>query len=233
MLESIFVDITEHDRSWMKSKSVLKPLEAYRALLKKEARSPAPAHRQRLEILSRGFKAIIDEMEQSLWAAIQFASHVQSDTENAMTPVELKDYHRFIYFQKNTYIRLFSALDKLGYFLNERYLLQVEKVKHRFSYYTVLRVMQQRKVDPELLSDLLWLRNEYAETMNELRKKRNTEIHLIDPHLLEELMNQARKRHPNEPYRLPNINEEIHSLRKGYDMVMKSIEKVFVHQTYA
>jgi hypothetical protein len=233
MLESILNEGQARDRSWMKSNLVLDDLNRYRSKLKKnllasaEHQTSSYTKSERLEVLSRGFKAIIDELEQSLWAARHFASRLSSPYEEDMSSSELKDFHRFIYFQKNTYIRIFSALDKLGYFLNEHLSLQVERKKHRFSYYTVLRFMHNQKAEQELFEKLTKIRDHYELTMRDLRKRRNTEIHLIDPYLLEEMIQQRKSRSSSDNYRLPDMNGEVELLTKGYEMVCESMEKVF------
>ena len=49
-----------------------------------------------------------------------------------MQTEERTNYHRYLYFYKNGFIRVFSILDKLGFYLNKRLQLNTEKVKPRF-----------------------------------------------------------------------------------------------------
>jgi hypothetical protein len=235
MLQSLFGGTENGDSSWKQSAELISHLNGYRRKLKKRivehdsSLSKSLPKLDRLEVLSRGFKAIVDELEQSLWAARHFADQVKSLYEEDMTPEELRDFHRFIYFQKNTYIRIFSALDKLGYFLNEYLSLQAERYKSRFSYYTILRLMQQKKVEPQLYQNLIRIRDQSDPSMRQLRNRRNTEIHLLDPYLLEEIIQQSKSRHHDGRFHLPNLDEEIELLSKGYEMVCRSMEKVFGH----
>lgn len=233
MLQSLFGDMEKEDESWIESKQLIAHLNEFRRKLKKKIAEQNPiqsrsaAKLDRLEVLSRGFKAIIDELEQSLWATRHFADKVKSLYEEDMSASELRDFHRFVYFQKNTYIRLFSALDKLGYFLNEYLSLQAERHKSRFSYYTILRLMYQQRVDPQLYQSLIRIRDHFDAPMRQLRTRRNTEIHLLDPYLLEEIIQQSKSRKDDGRYRLPQLDEEVELLSKGYEMVCRSMKEVF------
>lgn len=218
------------------SESTFAALKQYRSELKDKLRlvnelsEGKPWTRQRLsrlEIMSRGFRAILDELEQSLIITLYLAKRIQSKTEESMAAEELNDFHRFVYFQKNTYIRIFSAIDKLGYFLNEWLQLRVEREKPRFSYYTLLRVIERRKAHPLLLSELQKLRTRYDQPMRVLRQKRNAEIHLIDPWLMEELIDRQSKSF-DEHHPIPDMKEEINLLTVGFTMVTESIKAVFL-----
>ncbi|MGO4376612.1 Cthe_2314 family HEPN domain-containing protein, partial [Paenibacillus sp. MCAF20] len=94
-----------------------------------------------------------------------------------MSPEERMNYSRYVYYDKNGFIRVFSLLDKLGTLLNELLDMRTEKVKAHFSYFTVLRNMRERKAHPELTWKLNDVKEKYKEATNRLRKRRNTEIH--------------------------------------------------------
>ena len=57
---------------------------------------------------------------------------ITSDTVEGMTAEERIDYRRYVYFDKNAFIRLFSLLDKLGTLMNDYLRLETEKVKAAF-----------------------------------------------------------------------------------------------------
>jgi len=180
---------------------------------------------RKAEIWTLGLQASLDELEQSQYAANRFAAKVKSDTIEAMSAEETLDYHRYLYFDKNAFIRIFALLDKLGTLLNDFLSLETERVKARFSYFTVLRTMRQRNVHPELTNLLGAVKDKYAEPMARLRKRRNTEIHYMNS----EMQDDLKRNHQSygEQHPLENLQEQTDDLAKGIEMVLETLRIVF------
>ncbi len=185
-------------------------------------------HERRFVIWSENFLRALDELEQSEYAAILYGSRVNSDYVDQMQPGETHEYHRHLYYYRNALIRLFAILDKLGHFLNERFVLQTERVKSRFSYFTVLRNMHQNGLHTDLEQQLYELKIKYKEPVDRLRNKRNMEIHTINADLLDDLMKAEESRRGE---RLRPETEEIKAnlddLREGCEMAMKAVTTAF------
>src|SRR5690606_12053861 len=113
--------------------------------------------------------------------------------ENSMNEAERDDYYRYLYYYKNAFIRIFSLLDKLGYFMNDFFKLETSKVKARFSYFTVVRRMYEIRVHPHLQKQLYELKIKYDTPMDQLRKKRNYEIHSINMEMINDLEELSNK----------------------------------------
>lgn len=175
----------------------------------------------KLQLWTKGFETGLNELEQSVYCAVRFRERVAKPHTEAMTEEELTDYQRHVYFFKNAFIRMFSILDKLGYFLNELYGLQTEKVKSRFSYYTVLRRFPERKVEPELHRRLTEWKVKYQPAMARLRKKRNMEIHLMNVEMLDDL-ERSHMCAMDRTY-VENLSENMNDLRLGFEMVCHSL----------
>src|SRR5690606_24701273 len=92
----------------------------------------------RLDLWASGTLVALDELEQSVYCSMRFAESIRSKYEDEMPEAERNDYYQHIYYYKNAFIRVFSILDKTGFFLNTMYELETGKVKQKFSYFTVL-----------------------------------------------------------------------------------------------
>lgn len=169
-------------------------IEAYIRVLQKVPESQRTKQTRRIRIWSESFQRSLDELEQSEYAARQYGNKVKKRYIDELSVEERNDYHRHIYFYKNALIRVFSILDKLGYFLNEALGLKTERMKVRFSYFTVLRNMHQSKQHMRLEEQLFVLKNKYKEPLSKLRNERNMEIHTINADLLDDLLQAAEDR---------------------------------------
>ncbi|WP_159886362.1 Cthe_2314 family HEPN domain-containing protein [Paenibacillus puerhi] len=183
---------------------------------------------RRFAIWSQSFLRSIDELEQSQYAAVRYGELMDTMLVHRMPPDEREQYNRHLYYYKNALIRLFSILDKLGQFMNERFELQTEKIKSRFSYFTVLRNMHQNGLHTGLEQMLYDLKMKYKEPVARLRNQRNMEIHTIDADLLDDLI-RARESKPGERIR-PEAEEmegNLADLKAGCDMAFRIIAIVF------
>lgn len=183
--------------------------------------------RYRLSYWAKGFIDSINELEQSVYCAGKFSEWIRKDTEEEMDQEELEHYHLYLYFYKNAFIRLFSNLDKLGHFLNELLDLKTEKMKEKFSYYTVLRQMYFKEVHTDLQQELYALKIKHKEAMNRLRKKRNLEIHFMNVEFLDDL-HHISKQSDTAQNEIESPSQNLHDLREGFEMVLKSIGIVFL-----
>jgi hypothetical protein len=146
---------------------------------------------RRWEIWVHSFITAMDELEQGVYASLQYSELVQKRDIEDMKNAEQLDYRRYLYYYKNSFIRVFAILDKLGFFLNERLHLNTEKVKPRFSYFTVLRQMHDRHIQINLEQQLYKLKVKYSEPLNKLRDYRNVEIHSINYEAADDMLQSA------------------------------------------
>lgn len=198
-------------------------LEKVRSGMKKEG---DPHHvLRKYEVWTVGLRTSLDELEQSLYASNRFAQRVNKDYEEDMSEEELDDYYRHVYFYKDGFIRVFSVLDKLGTLLNEVLQLETERVKHRYSFFTVLRQMRSKGVAPELTNRLNDLKDVHKDTLQRLRKKRNTEIHHMNTELQDDLWQLHRSLH--EKVKLENIQSNSKDLHEAYIAVCHILTAVF------
>lgn len=179
----------------------------------------------RLDLTAQAFTRALDELEQSVYCSREFARGLIDQTEESMDRQERLSYHRHLYFYKNAFIRIFSILDKLGYFMNELFGVKTEKVKPKFSYFTVLRQMSRVNLEPELGGKLNEYKGEYKDALNRLRKKRNVEIHFINVEMLDDLTLQQKEY--LEHQHIENLEANVRDLEKGYEMVCRSIRTIF------
>ncbi|MBW7453695.1 Cthe_2314 family HEPN domain-containing protein [Paenibacillus sepulcri] len=182
---------------------------------------------RKYEIWTLGLIVSLDELEQSQYAARKFANKVKSTSMESMSPDELLDYHRHVYFDKNAFIRLFALLDKLGTLMNEFLNLQTERIKVHFSYFTVLRGMRQRNLHPLLISRLDALKEQYKEPLGRLRKRRNTEIHYMNSEMQDDL--QQSYLAYGEHHRLENLQERCDDLTQGMELIYDTLLLAFDH----
>jgi len=183
----------------------------------------------RLELLANGFIDALVELEESIHAAARFAKSVHSAFVDEMGEEELIAYRLHLYFYKNGFIRLFSVLDKLGYFINELYGLRTEKVKPRFSYYTVLRQMKARHADPALEQKLFELKIAYADTMQRLRRLRNIEIHNLNMEMIDDMFRAKQNSLQDGRQKVEPLSENMRDLERGFEKVCRAVAVVFNH----
>jgi hypothetical protein len=179
----------------------------------------------KLRIWTLGLCSSLRELEQSHYAAGKFRSRIQSDSVEDMDREEKLDYDRYVYFDKNAFIRVFSLLDKLGTLLNELLQLQTEKVKPHFSYFTVLRHMRERQSHPDLTWRLNAVKEHYADPMRRLRKRRNTEIHYMNSEMHDDLIQSQRLY--GEEIRLENVAQQADDLTACLHMTVESLRLSF------
>ncbi|MFD1956206.1 Cthe_2314 family HEPN domain-containing protein [Paenibacillus thailandensis] len=176
---------------------------------------------RKYEIWTQGLIVSLDELEQSHYAALRFKERIRSASVSEMSEQELDDYHRYLYFDKNGFIRLFAILDKLGTLLNDMLELHTERIKPHFSYFTVLRNMRDRNVHPELTKLLDEVKIRTKDATNRLRKRRNTEIHYMNAEMVDDLA--FRRRLPEEEPKLENISAQAYDLSVGMELVVDSL----------
>ncbi len=177
------------------------------------------------EVWTIGLIASLDELEQSCYAASRFCAMVTSSSVEDMGPDERLNYRRYVYFDKNAFIRLFALLDKLGTLLNDMLSLETEQFKRQFSYFTVLHRMRDKKLHPGLAGPLTDLKNQYDEPIVRLRKRRNVEIHSMNSELQDDLM----QLHLNfgDEVKLEDINSQMEDLAQCLDMAAGTVHLVF------
>ncbi|WP_424766393.1 Cthe_2314 family HEPN domain-containing protein [Paenibacillus sp. sgz302251] len=180
---------------------------------------------RKYEIWTLGLHASLDELEQSHFAALRFQQKITSSSVKQMTDEEKINYNRYIYFDKNGFIRVFSLLDKLGTLLNELLAMRTERIKPHFSYFTVLRNMREKKAHPELTWKLNQVKEKYKEPTARLRKRRNTEIHYMNSEMQDDLI-QSNRMYGQE-IQLENITEQSADLSQGLYFVMESLLLTF------
>lgn len=202
-------------------------IDEYRKLLLRriDEQTPDCSKFTRYELWVRGLKNALDELEQSAYCAGKFASGVTHGQEERMTPEERDDYRRHVYFYKNGFIRLFSVLDKLGYFLNDLLRLRSERVKRKFSYFTVLRQMQHLHAEPLLSAPLGRIKEQYKEPLERLRQRRNMEIHLVNTEMLDDLLHIDACR-ADRTY-IEDLKANMTDLEQGLAMVCETLAAVF------
>lgn len=183
------------------------------------------ARLRKFEVWTRGLRASIIELEQSQYAANKYKNKVVCPSVEAMSAEEKLDYDRYVYFDKNAFIRVFSLLDKLGTLLNELLSMRTERVKPHFSYFTVLRVMRDRKSHPRLTLALNDIKETYKDPMSRLRKRRNTEIHYMNSEMHDDLIQSQRMY--GEEIRLENIALQAQDLGQCLGMVIESLRLTF------
>lgn len=180
-----------------------------------------------LAIFAGSFIDALDELEQSCYCCRRFGARVRRHFEHEMQEEERDDYHRYVYFYKNAFIRIFSILDKLGYFLNDALGLHTEKVKERFSYFTVLRHMQERKLHTYLVEQLLELKTAYKPSMDKLRDERNMEIHAMNAEIWDNMKHAIKTGSRRTP--IENIPQNVRDLERGFEMVCRGLIAAFVY----
>ncbi|WP_276354051.1 Cthe_2314 family HEPN domain-containing protein [Cohnella caldifontis] len=179
-------------------------------------------------VWAEGLRRSLDELEESLFAAEFFGNRVPRVSWEKLTDADRLNYGRHVYFDKNAYIRIFSLLDKMGTLMNDLLELKTEKVKPRFSYFTVLRRLRETGRHAELAAMLTALKEEHRDAMSRLRRRRNTEIHYMNAELKDDLQTSERMGSGNgEPWHLENLPGNMADAREGWAMVLGTVERVF------
>ncbi|MFD2117721.1 Cthe_2314 family HEPN domain-containing protein [Paenibacillus yanchengensis] len=188
--------------------------------------------RRMYEISAKGLRAALDELEQSHYVAQKLHSTISAKTLQEMSSEERISYDRYVYFDKNGFIRVFSLLDKLGTFLNEMLHLQTERVKPHFSYFTVLRHMRHKQVHMVLTNPLNESKEKYKESVKRLRKRRNTEIHYMNSEMQDDYIRSQRLYGDEyELHNLPleNLQQQVMDLQEGLTMATEALQLVFAY----
>lgn len=181
----------------------------------------------RLELWTRGFADALDELEESKFCAETFGRRIDAEFVEEMDAGERLEYRRYLYFYKNAFIRVFSILDKLGYFLDELYGLGTGRIKARFSYFTVLRQMHEKKIEASLEERLYKLKLQYQEPLRRLRSQRNMEIHLLNAEMVDDMLRVKRQAHADGRQRVENVLQNLSDLALSFEMVCRTIDVVF------
>jgi len=191
MLRHLFGEPARQDSGLMlKTNQVLEHYLHDLHVLESKGKSE-PNKLRRWEIWVHSFITALDELEQGVYSSLKYSELVNKTNAEEMNDSEQQEYHRYLYYYKNSFIRVFAILDKLGFFLNERMQLQTEKVKPRFSYFTVLRQMHDRHIQVDLEQQLYNLKLKYSDPLNKLRDFRNVEIHSINYEAADDLFHSA------------------------------------------
>ncbi|NQX45684.1 hypothetical protein HQN87_10110 [Paenibacillus tritici] len=180
---------------------------------------------RKLEIWTRGLISSLDELEQSWFAAAFYRKSVVAGYMDDMSSMEQGEYARYVYFYKNGFIRVFSLLDKLGTVLNSLYHLDTGKVKTHFSYFTVLRQFQLLRAHNPLADELERIKNSYREPVENLRKRRNAEIHYMNAEMTDDLWQRHQGLH--DKIRLEDLDSHLEDLKQSLEMVCKSLAAAF------
>ncbi|OMF28103.1 hypothetical protein BK133_18990 [Paenibacillus sp. FSL H8-0548] len=180
---------------------------------------------RKYEIWTLGLRSSLDELEQSHYASLKFQHKIKAASVKQMTDEERIQYNRYIYFDKNAFIRVFSLLDKLGTLLNELLDMRTERIKPHFSYFTVLRNMREKRAHPELTWKLNDVKEKYKEPMTRLRNRRNTEIHYMNSEMQDDLI-QSSRMYGGEA-KLENLSEQSADLTQGLYLAMESLLLTF------
>jgi hypothetical protein len=180
---------------------------------------------RKYEVWTLGLRSSLMELEQSHYAASRFKEKIVSKSVDEMSAEEKLNYERYVYFDKNGFIRVFSLLDKLGTLLNELLDMRTEKIKPHFSYFTVLRNMRERNVHPKLAWSLNDVKEHYKESSNRLRKRRNTEIHYMNSEMQDDLIQSQRMY--GEEIKLENLELQAEDLTRCLQMSIESLRLTF------
>lgn len=225
MLRILFGEPPREDQG--ETKQALDAIDRYLEKVRSHMSKDGDPHHdwRKIEVWTVGLRTSLDELEQSLYACRRYAERVDKVYEQDMSEAEQDDYYRHVFFYKDGFIRVFSVLDKLGTLLNEVLHLGTERVKNRYSFFTVLRQMRARGVTPELTNRLIDLKDSHKDTLQRLRKKRNTEIHHMNTELQDDLWQLHRSL--NEKLKLENINSNVHDLDEAYITVCHVMTAVF------
>lgn len=220
----------EPPREWGKPHSeTVQAIERYTRLMseKGEGGSREAAIFRKMAIWSEGLLRSLDELEQSIYAARRFAQRLTKPSLEEMSPEERLDYYRHVYFDKNAFIRLFALLDKLGVLLNDRLGLHTDRIKSRFSFFTVLRSMRGHAAHALLADALSEGKTKHQEALTRLRRRRNMEIHYMNEELQDDLLHSLQPE--GGAAHLENIQGNMNDLEEGWQMVGESLRLSFLY----
>ncbi|WP_245987727.1 Cthe_2314 family HEPN domain-containing protein [Cohnella lupini] len=176
-------------------------------------------------IWAEGLLRSMDELEQSGYAAKKYASLVRHVHIDELSYKERLNYNRHVYYDKNAYIRAFALLDKLGTLLNRLLDLRTERIKARFSYFTVLRNLRENHLHAELMKPLNELKERHQGAFNRLRSRRNLEIHQMNAELEDDLSQSLANN--GERRKLEDIAANMADLDQSWEMVQGSLNHAF------
>lgn len=209
----------------------IKSIEDFIRQARKRAAKAAPdASRYRAYMIrAEGLRSSLEEFEESLFAAQYYAGRIHHKKWAQLSKQELLDYSRHVYFDKNAYIRTFSLLDKLGALMNDLMELRTERVKPKYSYFTVLRRMRDTRRHTELVDALTTLKERHQPAMNRLRARRNMEIHYMNAELKDDLQagRMADDGSLADFMRLENLDANLADAKEGWQMVVGSLLHMF------
>jgi len=172
-------------------------------------------------IWAEGLLRSMDELEQSCYAAKRYASQIRHPRIDDFTEEEKTSYERHVYFDKNAYIRFFSLLDKLGTLMNQLLNLRTERIKARYSYFTMLRNMRQNGLHTELMKPLNEIKERHQSAMSRMRSRRNIEIHQMNAELKDDLHQSIANN--GERRMLENLASNMEDLNEGWAMIQGSL----------
>ncbi|XID95796.1 Cthe_2314 family HEPN domain-containing protein [Paenibacillaceae bacterium WGS1546] len=217
----------ERPREWAGAElETVRAIESFvRQAYETAERRPAEAKTYRTyAIAAEGLLRSMDELEQSVYAAKRYALFVPHKRVDELTERERLDYDRHVYYDKNAYIRVFALLDKLATLLNPLLGLRTERIKSRYSYYTMLRNMRENDLHPGLSKPLNALKVDHQGAMNRLRHRRNLEIHQMNAELRDDLQQSL----ADKPHRmLENLKASMADLEQGWEMCRESLHASF------
>jgi hypothetical protein len=215
----------EQPREWAGlSLETVQSIEKF-ALLTSNIAQRFPDRASRLHkygIWAEGLLRSMDELEQSCYAAKHYVGQISHTHLDELSFNERLSYNRHVYYDKNAYIRVFALLDKLGTLLNELLDLHTERIKARFSYFTVLRKLQENRLHVELIKPLNELKERHKEALNRLRNRRNLEIHQMNAELKDDLTQTLA--HYGERRTLENLKSNMSDLDESWEMVQRSLD---------
>ncbi|MBB6691998.1 hypothetical protein H7B90_11365 [Cohnella xylanilytica] len=225
MLRSIF---GEPPREWQGPlQDTVQTIERFARLMRDKGRGEAGSavKFRKYAIWSEGLLRSLDELEQSKYAAERYAAKVAKPSVDEMSSAERLNYYRHVYYDKNAYIRVFSLLDKLGMLLNETLGLRTERIKSRFSYFTVLRGMRGSERHARLAEALNEWKERHQDAMNRLRKRRNMEIHHMNAEFQDDLLHSLNP--DTGSAHLENIAANMNDLEEGWEMAWRTLDLSF------
>ncbi len=227
MLSELFGDLSHKNTNPLVEDAFKEMGQAIQLLQKEMNRYEDPTHDLRkLEIWTRGLVSSLIELDESYAVAYLFRkSIIIAGFMDDMSAKEQLDYARYVYFYKNGFIRVFAVLDKLGTFLNEVYDLQTSKVKSQYSYFTVLRQFSYNHTHESLGHLLVAIRDEYRQPINDLRKRRNAEIHYMNVEMEDDLWQRHQGLH--DKILLEDVDKHLLELKQGVDMVSRTLSTVY------
>lgn len=229
MLSELFGQLSRENNNPLVENAFKEMGQAIQLLQKEMNRYEDPTHDLRkLEIWTRGLVSSLTELDESYAAAEFFRKSITiAGFMDDMSAKEQLDYARYVYFYKNGFIRVFAVLDKLGTFLNEVYDLETSKVKSQYSYFTVLRQFSDKHTHQSLGRKLEAIREEYRQPINDIRKRRNAEIHYMNVEMEDDLWQRHQGLH--DKIILEDVDKHLLELKLGVDMVSRTLSTVYLY----